>query len=148
MFIDNGVIWGHVRMPSTTLDSMDISLSKLRERVKDWEAWHAAVYGVTKSQTQLRDWTETTKHPQQPSTVNLHTLFVGMHVVGPLRLESHSQCVAVMGWEPRQMHKPTLWTVWYPRSTTESLWQPQSESSGCFHSFPFLLIPPTWFCPG
>ena len=31
-------------------DSVDMSLSKLRERVKDMEAWHAAVHGVTKSQ--------------------------------------------------------------------------------------------------
>ena len=30
-------------------DSMDISLSKLQERVKDGEAWHAAIHGVTKS---------------------------------------------------------------------------------------------------
>ena len=36
-------------------DSMDMSLSKLRERVKDREAWHAAVHGVTKSRTQLSD---------------------------------------------------------------------------------------------
>ena len=36
-------------------DSMDMSLSKLREIVKDREAWHVAVHGVTKSQTQLRD---------------------------------------------------------------------------------------------
>ena len=32
-------------------DSMDMSLSKLRETVKDREAWHAAIHGVTKSQT-------------------------------------------------------------------------------------------------
>ena len=36
-------------------DSMDMSLSKLREIVKDREAWHVAVHGVAKSQTQLRD---------------------------------------------------------------------------------------------
>ena len=36
-------------------DSMDMSLSKLQKIVKDREAWHAAVHGVTKSQTQLSD---------------------------------------------------------------------------------------------
>ena len=35
------------------IDSVDMSLSKLLEIVKDREAWHAAVLGITKSQTQL-----------------------------------------------------------------------------------------------
>ena len=39
-------------------DSMDVSLSQLPEFMMDREAWRAAIHGVTKSWTRLRDWTE------------------------------------------------------------------------------------------
>ena len=45
-------------------DSMNMTLNKLRELVMDREAWHPAVHGVTKSRTQLSDWTELKKYTE------------------------------------------------------------------------------------
>ena len=39
-------------------DSMDVSLSELRELVMDRKAWRAAIHGVARSRTRLSDWSD------------------------------------------------------------------------------------------
>ena len=54
--------WQRITWLDGIINSTDMSLSKIQEMVKDREAWHVAVHGVTKSRTWLSDWTIKNHH--------------------------------------------------------------------------------------
>ena len=80
-------------------DSMDVSLSELRELVMDREAWRAAIHGLVKSGTRLSDWTELnwTKQRQQIMTVPVPLIDIG-HKPGTDHFFFFISCLHLFFW--------------------------------------------------
>ena len=68
--------WQRMRWLDDITDSMDMSLSQLQEMVKDREAWCAAVHGVTKSWTRLREWTTICKTSDKSLQFKIHKKYL------------------------------------------------------------------------
>ena len=95
--------WPRMRWLDGITDSMDVSLSELREMVMNREAWHAVIHGVTKSRTWLSDWTKLKPCPIGPPKIG-GSWWRGLTDCGPLEkgMANHYSILALR----------TSWTVW------------------------------------
>ena len=90
-------------------DSMDMSLGELRELVMDREAWRAAIHGVTKSRTQLSDWTELNWNSSKNPVRKLLNHSLKMKASGSEKLNNVLKLVKERDKNPTCVSTPKSW---------------------------------------
>ena len=112
---DTGRGWGQKEKGTTKdemagwiTDWMDMSLGELWELVIDREAWHAAIHGVSKSQTQLSDWTELNAKSRKHGAFSREGLGLNFILKQQLLLLSHFSRVRLCATPQTALHRAPL----------------------------------------
>ena len=92
------------------MDSIDMSLSELREMVMDREAWRAEIHGVAKNRTRLRDWTELNWTNRIQSHEQSHGSWVW--AVGIINIQISSSAAQFQHCTWRNVYPPTIFDQW------------------------------------